>query len=272
MEQRHLQFVQIHNDVSLERLLERLIGSGPEPAAGFAILPRKGDGEIAEVLEVGDVDLGLADGDFVIVGEFATVALISVTVGKSSDSNKLRNGPMGESLTGLSTEVSVALTLGTTSPNTPTPTSTFKAESIPASTPELALALVSMVFFLLAAERREADALRTVDMLKCTNETTFEGARKSMDRSDQFLNINILSHARSTRMRGEALQWRPREMENHDCTKAKQIEANHDFENRKFKIALSTAEPRTQRFCKRNEKHVSAPRGILDLTPAYERN
>ena len=61
--------------------------------------------------------------------------------------------------------------------------------------------------------------------------TAFEGTRKSMNQSDQLLNINILSHARSTHMRGETLQWRSQEMENHDCTKAKQIEANHDFEN-----------------------------------------
>ena len=72
-----------------------MIGSGLEPVAGFAILPRKGDGEIAEASVVGDGDLGFTDGGFAVVGEFATVALISMTLGKSSDSNKLRNGPMG---------------------------------------------------------------------------------------------------------------------------------------------------------------------------------
>ena len=53
-----------------------MIGSGREPAAGFSILPRKGDGEIAEALVVGDVDLGFTGGEFEVVGVFATVALI----------------------------------------------------------------------------------------------------------------------------------------------------------------------------------------------------
>ena len=53
-----------------------MIGSGLEPVAGFAILPRKGDGEIAEALVVGDGDLGFTGGDFAVVGVFATVALI----------------------------------------------------------------------------------------------------------------------------------------------------------------------------------------------------